>query len=66
MNSVVPALALPCEPSTAAVVTPTNAPESSTAFAPIHSPPRTMCSNPLPSGYSSEGERDVKLLPTKP
>ena len=44
VNSVAPALAEPCAPSTVPVVTPVKAPVSSTAWAPIHSPPRTMCS----------------------
>ena len=55
--SVAACALVPWLPSTAEVATPMNAPESSTARAPIQIPPRTMCSNPVPSGYSIDGER---------
>jgi hypothetical protein len=66
VNSPVPALEEPAEPSCAAIVTPTNAPFSSAEMAPIQGPPRTMCMWFDPSGYSNEGAAEEKLLPMKP
>ena len=65
--SVPAALAEPCEPSTAPVVTRSASPVPENCVRPpIHRPPRTMCSKPVPSGYSNDGDRETKLLPKKP
>ena len=67
VNSVPEALAEPCDPSTAAVVTRSDSPVPEYCVSPpIHRPPRTRCSYPVPSGYSNDGERETKLLPKKP